>query len=129
MNRHDRRGGIAKGRADRISAFRRKAGGAGFNTSLRAVGEHHPRDRAAIANWFMCEPSSHPTCFGCRALFTPTTRRPGGFLCAVSIRVPQAGIAVAGICAECWDSKSPEQIEAAALAVLRRQLGARGFAD
>jgi hypothetical protein len=128
MSRHARRAAAAKARHDRIATFRRKAGGAGFNTSLRAIGEHHPRDGRAIANWFMCEPGSKPTCFGCRASFSPT-RRPGGFLTAVSIRVPQAGIAVGGICCECWNDRTPDEIEAAALAVLHRQLGSRGFAD
>lgn len=124
-----RRGDIAKGRQDSVAAFRRQAGGAGFETSLRAVGEHQPRDGRAISNWFLQEPIRQPVCFCCRALFTPA-RRPGGFLTAVPIKAPKAGIAVAGICAQCWSEKTPQEIENAALALMRRNLGTRGgFAD
>jgi hypothetical protein len=109
------------GRVDRVAKFRREAGAGWFDTSLRAVGNHRPQDSGAIRNWLLAETTLHPTCFGCRNPFS-TERRPGAFLTAVSSRSPQAGIAVAAICAECWDSMTPDAIEAAAAAVLRRNL-------
>jgi hypothetical protein len=126
-NRHQRRADIARGRQARIAQFRHQAAGAGYETSLRAVGEHRPQDGRAIADWFFREPVAKPFCFSCRASFS-TARRPGGFLCAVSIRSPKAGTAVAAICQPCW-AKDPAEIEKAALDALRRNLGARGFAD
>jgi hypothetical protein len=98
MSRHARRASAAKARHDRVAHFREQSAGGGFETSLRAVGEHRPQDRIAIGNWLLREPSAHPTCFSCRGQFSPT-RRPAGFLTAVASRAPGAGVAVSGICA------------------------------
>jgi hypothetical protein len=128
-NRHQRRAEKSQNRADRIAAFRQKAGKGGFETSLCAVGEHRPQDGRAINNWLLSEPTAKPTCFSCRAQFSPA-RRPGGFLTATATRAgPKAGVAVAGCCAECWSNKSADEIEQAALALLRKQLGAGRVVD
>jgi hypothetical protein len=120
---------IANGRRDRIAAFRDQAGTGGYETSLRGTADARPQDRIAIQNWRLAEASgARPTCFSCRAQFSPG-RRPGAFLTQTASRAPKAGIAVAGICLECWNNKTPEEIEAAALAALRRNLGTGGFAD
>jgi hypothetical protein len=128
MNRATRRADLAKGRRDRVAAFAQRAGTGGFETSLCAAGETRPQDGTAVKNWYLSEPLLHPTCFSCRAAFT-SGRRPGGFLCAVASRAPNAGVAVSACCQECWDTKSPATIEQAAIDVMHRQLGARGFAD
>ena len=47
-------------------------------------------------------------------------RRPGAFLTASAIRSPGAGTAVAGLCV--WRDLTADEIEAAALSVLRRNL-------
>jgi hypothetical protein len=122
-NRATRRATIAKGRRDRVQAFRDQAGAGGFETSLRAVGEHRPQDARAISNWFFAQPTA--TCFCCRS----SVRKPGAFLTVTASRAPGAGIAVSAICLGCWNDKTPEEIERAALELLRRNLGARGFAD
>jgi hypothetical protein len=128
-NRANRRAEKAKGRHARVADFRRQAGKGGFETSLLPAGAHRPQDATAINNWFLREPTARPTCFVCRAQFGPA-RRPGGFLCATSVRLgPKGGIAVAACCSECWGSRSADEIEAAALSLLRKQLGAGRFAD
>jgi hypothetical protein len=128
MGRHERRASAAKSRHDRIAAFAERAGAGGFETSLRGVGENRPQDGTAVKNWYLSEPLLHPTCFSCRAAFT-SERRPGGFLCAVASRAPNAGVAVSACCQECWNTKSPAALEQAAIDVMYRRLGARGFAD
>jgi hypothetical protein len=129
MNRANRRAAKAQGRADRVAEFRQQAGKGGYETSLCAVGEHRPCDGRAITNWYLQEPIRRPTCFCCSASFS-SNLRPGGFLCATAVRAgPKAGIAVAGCCTGCWTNKSADEVEAAALALLRRQLGAGRFAD
>jgi hypothetical protein len=126
MNRADRRASASRGRNDRIAAFRDRAGAGGLDTSLMPAGEHRSDHGNAISNWLFSEPAARPTCFACGARFSPSVR-PGAFLCATAVRAPGGGVAVAGICSSCWDTKTPEAIEAAALAALHRQLGARGF--
>ena len=128
MNRSARRAERARSRrADRIAAFKQSAGMGGYETSLRPVDAIRPQDRAAIANWCLSEPTARSSCFCCRAGFTATVR-PGGFLCAIAIRAPHAGTAVSACCAACWVDKTAEQIEQAALELMHRQLGTRGFA-
>jgi hypothetical protein len=129
MNRAARRRDLARSRRDRVEAFRERAGGAGYQTSLFAIEECPPRYRAAISNWYLAEPTSKPTCFGCRANFSSTLLRPSAFLTATAIRSPGAGVAVAGICSSCWRDKTAEQIEALALDALHRNLRAGSFAD
>jgi hypothetical protein len=114
-------------RADRVAQFRQQAGGS-YETSLCSIGEHRPGDSHAIANWLLREPIARPSCFCCRATFS-LTRRPAGFLTAIAIPASKSGTAVAGICTTCWGSKSALEIEAAALSVLRRNLGTRGFVE
>jgi hypothetical protein len=130
MNRAARRAGAARARHDRVAAFRDRAAGGSFETSLCAVGAHRPQDGGAIMNWLIAEPTARPTCFCCRGTFS-ATRRPGGFLCATATRAgPKAGTAVAGICVECWTGRSAAQIEEAALSCLHRNLNTRGgFAE
>ena len=129
MSRHDRRATAARSRRDRMAEFSKAAGAGGFETSLCPVDELRPQDRHAIANWFLRKPIAKPTCFGCRANFSPALR-PGGFLCATAIRAgPKGGIAVAGISSSCWTSKTAEAIKVLALSALHKNLGARGFAD
>jgi hypothetical protein len=118
----------AASRHDRVAAFRRQAGAGAYNTSLLPVGEHQARDGPAISNWYLREPRTKPTCFCCALSFSPV-RRPGAFLTVLSIRSPQSGTAVSGCCRECWATKTTEHIEAAALALLRRQLGVQRFED
>jgi hypothetical protein len=115
-------------RAGRVAEFRQRAGGGLFETSLCAVGEHQPRDGAAITNWYLREPAAKPSCFACHVLFSPA-RRPAAFLTAIASRAPKAGTAVSAICETCWTGKSPDAIEAAALTCLRRHLNARSFAE
>jgi hypothetical protein len=115
----------AASRANRVADFRRQAAGSPFETSLLPAGKHQPRDGRAIANWLLREPIARPSCFCCRVTFSPT-RRPGAFLTAIASRTPAGGTAVGAVCAECWGSKSAVKIEAAALAVLRRNLATRG---
>jgi hypothetical protein len=128
MGRHERRASAARARSNRVAQFRQQSAGGGYETSLRAAGEHRPCDAQAINNWFLSEQSRRPSCFGCRAQFSPT-RRPGGFLCATASRAPGAGTAVAGLCSSCWNDRPADKIERAAVEVMRRQLGARGFAE
>jgi hypothetical protein len=129
MGRHERRAQKSEGRAGRVKSFRQGAGKGGFLTSLFGADEVRSEHAAAIRNWYFEEQVRRPTCFACRAQFG-SARRPGGFLCATAVRAgPKAGVAVAGVCLECWATKTPDEIEAAALALLRRQLGAGRFAD
>jgi hypothetical protein len=108
-------------RQNRIERFRKATGGSAWLiTSLRAAGEHRPCDAIAIANWRQREAATRPTCLACRQAFT-AARRPQAFLTATSSRSPQAGVAVAAIC-ECWAVLTPEEIEEACAAVLRRNL-------
>jgi hypothetical protein len=121
MGRHERR---AKARHDRVAEFSKAAGASGYETSLRGINEHRPQDGRAINNWLLSEPTAKPTCFACREQFG-AARRPGAFLTAVAIRAgPKAGVAVAGCCAECWATKAADEVEQAAFALLRKQLGA-----
>jgi hypothetical protein len=129
MSRHQRRAQKSQGRADRVKRFRRAAGGGGYETSLCPIGQHRPQDDHAIKNWLLSEPTTKPICFSCRAQFGPA-RRPAAFLTAVATRAgPTAGIAVSACCSQCWTDLPAERIEEAALSLLRRQLGAQGFAD
>jgi hypothetical protein len=110
------RGGIktlsrAQRRADRVAQFR--AGADCFETSLCGAGVHQQRDATAITNLYLREPIARPTCFGCRASFSPA-RRPAAFLTVIVSRAPKAGTAVAAICTECWTGRTPDQIEQAA---------------
>jgi hypothetical protein len=130
MGRHERRASAAKGRRDRVAAFRQQSGGAGYQTSLFLIGECPPRYRAAVANWYLAEPTTKPSCFGCRANFSASAAlRPSAFLVATSIRSPSAGVAVSGCCSACWTSKSADEIERAALSALHRNLRTGRFAD
>jgi len=113
-------------RLNRIETFRRASAGGWLDTSLCRVGNPHPRDRSAIRDWYLREPIARPTCFGCSNPFG-IENRPAAFLTARASRAPNGGVAVTAACRECWASKTVTEIEAAAAAVLRRNLtGPRG---
>lgn len=107
-------------RPDRVAAFRRATGKGEYITSLRSAGANHPRDAGAIRDWYLRAPALHPICFGCRGVF-PNVRA-AAFLTARSSRSPNSGTAVTAICTGCWAAMTPDAIESAAAAVLRRNL-------
>jgi hypothetical protein len=108
-------------RPERVAQFRRQASGGWFETSLLASGHHRDCDAAAITNWHLRAPIARPACFPCQTVFSPPIN-PAAFLTARASRAPNGGVAVAALCAICW-SKTPDAVEAAALSLLRRQLG------
>jgi hypothetical protein len=110
-------------RRERIEQFRRAAGGE-YVTSLMPAGEHRAVDSKAIANWCITQARARPVCFGCGNRFGGHIR-PAAFLTAAPTTDRHA-VAVAAMCVLCWFGKSPEQIEVAAIDMLRRQLCPRG---
>ena len=105
----------------RVEAFRRFAGGPCV-TSLMEVGHHRATDSIAIGK-SLRRAIERPTCFGCFAEFCGPVQ-PSAFLTAAK-EGDHTKVAVAGLCGRCWQ-KSPERIEADALAMLRRQLVGNG---
>jgi hypothetical protein len=109
-------------RCKRVAQFCQKSGGL-YIISLLGAGKHRPCDGVAIANWHLSETLKRPNCFGCGGYFSRETR-PAAFLTATGVS-RQAGVAVCALCPTCWNLP-PEQIEAAALSVLRRHLNKSG---
>ena len=111
-------------RANRVASFRHKSGGR-YDTALLPAGHIRARDRIAVWNWVAKAPTAGAICFGCQSGFSNKIR-PAAFLTvAPAGKSSSDNIAVAGLCVSCW-RKTPDQIEALALACLRKQLDPRG---
>jgi hypothetical protein len=136
MNRKDRRAAAAgeapmsrhdRSRKDRLASFRAASGG-DFVTALLPANEHRGPAAIAVANWLLTEAVRRPSCFCCHTAFGQK-RRPFAFLTAASDLSPDV-IAVSALCSVCSIELTPDTIEEAAIATLRRDLKVRGgFVD
>ena len=77
-----------------------------------------PSLREAIRNFHDTAPTRGPVCISCRENFGSAIR-PAAFLFGVSGGV----VSTSGLCHRCWKHKTDAEIEAAALATLRRLIG------
>jgi hypothetical protein len=94
--------------------------------SLMTAGEHRAVDSVAISNWCIARTTAHSTRFGCRGPFGEHIE-PAAFLTATPDGDTRTtSVAVAAICRGCWIRLTPEQIEAAALGMLRKNLNPKG---
>ena len=120
-NRHQRR-------AD-LRSFKRDAAH-GLLTYL--IEANDPLDRApvlrdAINFWRANAPTRKPICIGCKGQFTGEARVDvAAFLLATS---PASSGTASGICTECWNGLSDDELERAALRVLRTFLPNAKFED
>lgn len=109
-------------RKKRVADFCRQSGGL-YDVALRPENDCRPCDSGAITHWRLTEVTRRPICFGpCQRTFSDTVR-PAAFLTATANR--NAGVAVCAMCSRCW-SLPADQVEAAALSVLRRHLNKNG---
>jgi hypothetical protein len=108
----------------RLTQFCQQTSGGLYDTALLSVDNCRPCDSGAITQWRLTEVTRRPSCFGCQRSFS-STLRPAAFLTASGAN-RQAGTAVSACCTECWVNKPADQIEAAALGVLRRHLNKKG---
>jgi len=124
-NRHQRRANIA--------AFRRDASH-GLTTYLIGDDEDAMLDRApllleAIAFWRANAATRKPICIGCKGQFTGEARvEVAAFLLATS-PASSGSASVSGICVTCWSGLSDDELERAALRVLRAFLPNAKFED
>ena len=123
MNRASRRANL--------SAFKRDATH-GLLTYLIEASD--PLDRApllrdAINFWRTNAPTRKPICIGCKASFTGEAQVDvAAFLLATS-PASSGTASVSGICVTCWNGLSDDELERAALRVLRTFLPNAKFED
>jgi len=122
-NRHQRRANLA--------SFRRDAAH-GLLTYL--IEANDPLDRTpvlrdAINFWRANAPTRKPICIGCKGQFTGEARvEVAAFLLATS-PASSGSASVSGICVTCWSGLSDDELERAALRVLRAFLPNAKFED
>lgn len=123
-NRHQRRASV--------SAFRHTAR-AGLTTFLLASDDalldRQPLLRDAVAYWRANMPSRRPVCICCQGRFTGEARvEVAAFLLATPSASPR-NASVSGVCERCWNTLTDDQLEAAALRVLKTFLPNARFAS
>ena len=123
MNRHQRR-------AD-LRSVKRDASHGLLTYLIEAADslDRAPLLRDAINFWRTNAPTRKPICIGCKASFTGEAQVDvAAFLLATS-PVSSGTASVSGICTDCWNGLSDDELERAVLRVLRTFLPNAKFED
>jgi len=122
-NRHQRRASLRE--------FKREARASLVTYMIEA---NDPLDRApvlrdAVAYWRGNLPTRKPICICCKGPFTGDVRvEVAAFLLATISSASPRNASVSGICTACWNTLTDDQLEAAALRVLKAVLPNARFA-
>jgi hypothetical protein len=120
MGRHERRASLAE--------FKKASDGGFLDVHLLPadVPITIPLLKRAVEFWRASIPSRKPKCFAaCGAEFSADARI-GAYLCAVPSGAPTTAT-ISGLCTECWSRLTDDEVERAALKVVRRVMPTATF--
>jgi hypothetical protein len=118
-NRHQRRASVAD--------FKRDAAGGYLDVHLVPADApiSEPLLRDAVQFWRANVAVRKPTCIGCGARFA-AVEQAGAYLFARPSRAPTS-CSTSALCAACWSRLSDDEVEAAALRVVRKVMPGAAF--